>query len=307
MKNREAIYKSLELIEENLHSDMTVYAISQKFGFSYYYFSRLFKGITGFNPKAYILNRKITESVNDVIKTDKKIIEIALDYGFSTPESFSRAFQKVTDTNPSELRKLNQFNTGRLFHPLTREKIEYHENTLTQKPELVTCGPILLVGLPFYYEMEWKNDLTNPWQKLINNISLLTDRITPERYYQVQYWFADQDAGSLFFFLGIQVKQIQEIPIQFTAKILPRQNYLKFLHTGRSNTVGKTYEYIYEKWLPETEYSLPHLFNFEFYGDRFKGPYSDDSISEIYIPVEIGRPASKNQHIPGQDPYADPG
>ncbi|MCP4177094.1 MAG: helix-turn-helix transcriptional regulator, partial [bacterium] len=94
MKNREIIYESLKLIENNLKSDMTVYAISQHYNYSLYYFSKLFKGVTGFSPKSYILNRKISESVKDVLESDKKIIEIAFDYGFSNPESYSRAFNK---------------------------------------------------------------------------------------------------------------------------------------------------------------------------------------------------------------------
>ena len=77
------------------------------------------------------------------------------------------------------------------------------------------------------------------------------------------------------------------INIQFTAKILPKQTYLRFFHHGLANKVGYTYKYIYETWLPDTEYKLPHLYNFEYYGDGHKGPYNEDSVSEIYIPVKI--------------------
>jgi len=286
MNNREAIFQSINIIEKNLKNDLTVYEISQKMGFSFYYFSRLFKGVTGFTPKSYILNRKITESVNEILHTNKKIIEIAFDYGFNTPESYSRAFHKIIGTNPSVTRKKNKIDKNRLFSQITREKIEYMKKKVKNEPEFIEFGPLYLVGIPFYYELLWKDDLSNPWQNFMNNISAIPNRIIPEKYYQVQYWFKDQDTGSIFFFIALEVKSIKEIPIQFTAKILPKQTYLKFLHHGLSNKVGYTYQYIYETWLPETEYKLPYFYNFEYYGDKFKGPYNKESISEIYIPVE---------------------
>ena len=80
---------------------------------------------------------------------------------------------------------------------------------------------------------------------------------------------------------------MEKIPVHFTAKIIPRQKYLRFFHRGLSARVGETYRYIYEKWLPQSEYRLPYQYNFEFYGELYKGPCTEDSISEIYIPVKL--------------------
>jgi AraC family transcriptional regulator len=286
MKNRNLIYQSVRLIEANLRGDLTVNALAREYGFSIYYFSRLFKGVTGFTPKAYMLHRKLSESVKDLLATEKKIIEIAFDFGFTTPESFTRAFHKLMGLNPSDVRKQKKFDKCKLLLPVTKEKLENMQEMPRQEPEALEFGPLYLVGIPFYYEMLWKEDLLNPWERFTANISLIPDRIVPEKYYQVQYWFKDQDQGSIFFFIALEVTRIREIPIQFTAKILPRQKYLKFLHHGYSNKVGFTYKYIYEIWLPDSHYKLPYLFNFEYYGDEHKGPYNEESVSEIYIPVD---------------------
>ena len=286
MSNRELIYRSLTFIEENLRSDMSVYDISRRLGFSLYYFSRLFKGITGVSPKSYMLHRKITESVQDVLDTDDRIIDIAYAYGFGTPESFTRAFQRIMGVNPSDVRKEGAADRSKLLCPITREKIEHRRHVVKREPELVELEPICLVGIPFYYESCEVDDLSGPWQKLIGNAASIPDRIRPEKYYQVQYWFADQDEGSIFFYIALEVNSYRDMPVQFTAKTLPKQTYLKFLHKGFSNKVGLTYQYIYEEYLPETDYKLPHLFNFEYYGPEHKGPYNEESVSEIYIPVE---------------------
>ncbi len=290
MKNREIIYQSLELMEKNLKSDITIYSISSQFNFSLYYFSRLFKGITGYSPKSYLLHRQITEAAKDLLNTKRKIIEIALDYGFSTPESFSRAFQKIMGCNPSETRKSSFADPAKMLSPITKDKIEKTHYLEKQEPEFLKLDVIKLVGIPFYYDLTLKNDLSEPWQHLIKNVTSIENRIIPEKYYQVQFWLPDQDPSTMYFFIAVEVSKITDIPIQFTAKTLPEQTYLKFLHKGRANTVGLTYQWIYDTWLPDTEYRLPHLYNFEFCGDQYTGPYDDESISEIYIPVDYTKP-----------------
>lgn len=286
MNNRELIYQSLDLIENSLKDNISIHTLAKDLGFSIYYFSRLFKGITGLTPKNYMLCRKITESVSDILNTEKTMIDIAYDYGFGTPESFTRAFQKVIGSNPSDIRKTGKVDRCKLIQPITRERIERTVFLPKNEPELVELGPIQLIGIPFYFELCNKDDLSNPWQNLIDNAAAIPDKKIPEKFYQVQYWFPDQEHDSMFFFIALEVNSFQEIPIQFTAKTLPRLKYLKFLHKGYSNKVGYTYRYIYEEWLPESDYKLPYLFNFEYYGDQHKGPYNEDSISEIYIPVD---------------------
>jgi AraC family transcriptional regulator len=286
MTNRELIYKSLDIIEDNLKENLNVYDISMKLGFSLYYFSRLFKAITGESPKSYMLKRKISSSVYDILHSQNKLIDIALDYGFGSPESYSRAFNKIIGINPSDLRKDIVHINHKLYPRLTKEKIENKEWLYQQRPDIIYKGPLYLVGIPFFYDVSMIDDLSDAWAQLINNNHLIKNKTTPENYFQVQYWFEDQDKESIFFFVAVEVTSYEDVPMQFTTKTLPKHKYLKFKHKGLSNKVGETYNYIYEKWLPDTNYKLPHTFNFEYYGPEHLGPYNEESVSEIYIPVK---------------------
>ncbi len=287
MSNREIIYQSLSIMENNLKTEMSIQEVSDRLGFSVYYFIRLFRGVTGYSPKSYFLKRKITEAAFEIMNDDKKIIDIAFDYGFGSPESFSRAFQKQVGFNPSRLKAGSRISTEALCYPLTAEKLEHIRNIPYKEPELVDFGPLSLIGMPLYYNSEMPEDLSAPWHAFEKNINTISGRVVPEKYYQVQYWFPNQDYGSVFFFLAIEVVPGGDIPIQFSAKTLPAQKYLRFYHRGLSNKVGLTYEYIYNTYLPDTDYKLPHCFNFEYYPPDHKGPYNEESVSEIYIPVTI--------------------
>lgn len=278
MKNCDMVYRSLEIIENELRSEINVYSLSEKFGFSLYYFSRLFKGVTGYNLKSYILNRQITEAYSDIFKGDKKIIDIAFDYGFSTPESFTRACYKIIGINPSKLKFNREFNPISLLKPLTRISIEISKQIVKKEPDLVKLEEIQLVGIPFYYNLSHKNDLSEPWENLIKNLHLIQNKKSPEKYYQTQYWFPEQETNFLYFFIAVEINKIDELPVQFTSKIIPEQSYLRFKHKGVANSVGYTYDYIYNTYLPETEYKLPHLYNFEFCGDEYLGPYNAESV-----------------------------
>lgn len=287
MNNRELIFKSIERIEEKLRETITIPDIAKHYGFSSYYYSRLFKGITGLSPKNYIQSRKVTESAYDLIKSDKKIVDIAFDYDFGSHEVYIRAFQKVFHISPSEMRKQGCVNSALEMKPLTPEKVKQMMHLTNMAPELVEKNEIKLVGIPFYYHIMLKNDLSEPWSHLINQLSNIKNVIKPERFYQLQYWFPDQDNESIYFFVGIEVSAYKDIPIQLTAKTIPKHQYLRFYHKGYSNQVGHTYQYIYNSYLPNSPYKLPHLFSFEYYGQEHLGPYNEESISEIYIPVLV--------------------
>ncbi len=56
-------------------------------------------------------------------------------------------------------------------------------------PELVDLDSRYLVGLQIYYDTERANDLSGEWNLLMDNTQIIKNRITPEKYYQVQYWF----------------------------------------------------------------------------------------------------------------------
>ncbi|MEN1760347.1 AraC family transcriptional regulator [Anoxynatronum sibiricum] len=286
MNNRELILQSIQIIETNLRSKISVLDISKDLGFSFYYYSRLFKSITGHSPKSYILARKITESARELMATDKRIIDIALDYGFGSAEAYTRAFFKMMRQNPSDMRREGIADRRLLLQPITERTLKKNEHVLDKEPEIVFLEDIKLVGIPFYYDLSLKNDLSEQWSMLTENLTAIPSLKKPLEFYQMQFWFPDQDTDSLFFYVAVAVSEIDRIPIQLTAKIIPAQTYYKFRHKGLANQVGHTYRYIYEEWLPATDRKLPGHFNFEYCGKENLGPYNENSISEIYIPAQ---------------------
>lgn len=77
----------------------------KQIGFSWAHIRDLFRKNTGYSFARYVQMRKVMHSAMDLLYTDKTILEIAYGYGFSNPETYTRAFSKVTGMTPSKFRR----------------------------------------------------------------------------------------------------------------------------------------------------------------------------------------------------------
>lgn len=79
--------------------------LERRIGFSQAHIRDIFSRSTGYPLGKYIRMRKVKRSALELIQTEKTILEIAYEYGFANPETYTRAFRKVTGYSPSEFRK----------------------------------------------------------------------------------------------------------------------------------------------------------------------------------------------------------
>ncbi len=96
---------AMEYIEENLKNEIDYHEVSKIACCSRYHFSRMFSSITGFSLSDYIRRRRLSVSAFELQNTDIKIIDLALKYGYDSPDSFTRAFKKLHGITPSCTRK----------------------------------------------------------------------------------------------------------------------------------------------------------------------------------------------------------
>ena len=83
---------------------LTLAALSEMVGYSQYYISRKFRNISGMTLKDYIRLRRLAFSLKELRDTKSSIIDIAVKYGFSSNESFTRAFKAAYGITPSKYR-----------------------------------------------------------------------------------------------------------------------------------------------------------------------------------------------------------
>lgn len=108
----EASYQSLSkmthacsFISENCDQVITLDYIAEQFGFSSYYFSRLFKSATGYNFTEYLTLQRVKRAQLFLADSDMNITEIAFSSGFKSISSFNRAFRQFRGCAPRDYRK----------------------------------------------------------------------------------------------------------------------------------------------------------------------------------------------------------
>ncbi len=115
----EQIQKAIDFIEENLNTPINKAVVASEAGMCQRSFQDYFWKLTGLSYKAYLVKRRLSTSIYELVKTDLNILDIALDTGYKNHESFTRAFKKEFDVSPQSFRQnvveLNELEKIRLF------------------------------------------------------------------------------------------------------------------------------------------------------------------------------------------------
>lgn len=99
------ISKAIDYIEEHI-TEPTDYARAAKEACSSpFNFQRMFALLCGYTLGDYVRMRRLTLAGEALLSTDAKVIDVALKYGYDSPESFSRAFTRFHGVSPSAVRK----------------------------------------------------------------------------------------------------------------------------------------------------------------------------------------------------------
>ena len=91
-------------IQEGKEEELTLHALAKKFGYSDFYTSRKFRETAGMTLKDYLRGRKLAFALKDLRDGDDTVLNIAVRYGFSSNEAFSRAFREMYGVTPSGYR-----------------------------------------------------------------------------------------------------------------------------------------------------------------------------------------------------------
>ena len=105
-------------IRQGINSDI----LAEKYTLSERHLRKLFKFAFKQTLGSYIRSRKLSASLDDLLKTDFNILDIALDYGFEYEQSYRRAFKREFGITPGNLRKAGHTVNLNGSHQLTEKK-----------------------------------------------------------------------------------------------------------------------------------------------------------------------------------------
>lgn len=123
---KEYLQAIIDFIDSHVDEKLTLDSIADHIGFSKYYLNQVFSIYTGYSIMAYTRLRKL-EYATELLKTDMRIIDIALELGYSSERAFSRALTKALGYPPSYFRNTTVLKSRQLV--IYDLKLQIDENT----------------------------------------------------------------------------------------------------------------------------------------------------------------------------------
>lgn len=278
-------------IENHLDEDIKVEDVAREVGYSYYHLTRQFSAVLGESVGSYIKRRRLADGAKQLLYTDKRILDIAIESGFDSAEAFSRAFKLLYKVNPYTYRK----NRLDLFIS-SKEKLEsavlrHRVRNITIHPQIVQLPDIKVIGLRGETTLR-DNVLPELWQHFVELSNQVPGQIVNGRGFGICE--ACREGNTIYNMnddvlfsevAGVEVSGFDGLAEPFVGKVLPGGRYAVFTHKGSLALLKKTFEYIWGTWFLNTGEVLDDREDFELYDERFLGFDHPDSEVDLYIPV----------------------
>src|ERR1700730_7038152 len=98
--------KVTDLMVTHLEDDFSLIRLAREAEMSEFHFSRAFKRTTGLTPSQYFIHLRLEKARRLLRETNRSVIEIGLDVGYTSPSHFARIFRREVGIPPSEYRRL---------------------------------------------------------------------------------------------------------------------------------------------------------------------------------------------------------
>lgn len=123
--------RALEYVEENLTQDFSQESCAKVCYCSLSNLQKLFRNVFHMSVGDYVTQRRLSGAAGELLSTKSSTLEIAVKYGYSSAESFSRAFSRVWGVSPTEYRKSWRF--SEICPPLTTQNDIYKGDFVMSK------------------------------------------------------------------------------------------------------------------------------------------------------------------------------
>ena len=289
--------KAIDYIEANLTEEIDYEKVAAECFSSSYHFQRVFSILCGYTLGEYIRLRRLSLAGTELANGKEKVIDIALKYGYDSPDSFAKAFQKFHGITPSEARAdgsmLKSF--SRLSIKISLEGGNTMNYRIEEKDEMILTGyKRRFSGVPGEREEQEKDMYVNTrvfqyiLQGLSGNIEMNYDIITNIDDDGYDFYIAKQLTEYLRNNLNKTSVLGEEYAKHFENIVIPQCTYAIF-ETERCSYPTTIFldlrKKIASEWLPNSGYQLanaPELVVTHW----FRGNKSNQRYRELWIPIE---------------------
>lgn len=282
----------LEFIDEHIKDEISADQLAEKAGFSTWHFCRVFQWRVGYSVMGYVRSRRLAFAACE-LNSGRRILDIALEYGFDTHSGFSKAFRRYFGCSPETYRI--HVHCARPLPPSLPNMEKYQIGGIVLEPKFVTKPIIKLAGFALKTTMAdglnskripafWDAYMTDGRMKRLHSESFVKDHAEYGACFP-----EDPETGEFEYVIGVEPKEGAAIPDGYHVSELPPATYAVFSTppcdaANFSPTIQHVWDYIFNDWFPKSGYEYaPNCVDFELYDDRCMS--ETGKVCDIYIPV----------------------
>jgi len=268
--------QAIDYVEEHLTDKVDDNEICKIMACSFLAFQSSFTQITGVSLSEYIRRRKLTCAAYELQNTDEKVTDIALKYGYKSPDAFSTAFKRLHGVAPLYARKSNVTFTFycRINFSLTIKGVEKMDYTMIERTPFNVIGVRRTTP---YGGGTWAIVNSDGSNEAINELS--------GHFYDLGLCFGFDKEGNNDYMCAVEWDKDSISGLDYFE--YPSTTWLKFEAKGTitGQTLGSVWQRINNEFLPQSKYKesyLPTIEKYVLWDEK-----ADICNVEIWIPISI--------------------
>ena len=295
----DVVRKAISFIHEKYNENITIADISGYVHFSPSYFSAIFRTLTGYTVKNYLLRYRLYMTARELRDTSKQMFYIAVDNGFATQQAFTKSFTQMYEIAPARFRqtkpRISKFPPKNLIR--REEDISAEFRGIFENARYVKKDAFWAAGIETdinYHSPEGTKSidwLYGQWHRE-ERFKNIPDQVNDGLTYGITHEETMYDTAK--YMVAVEVSTLGNLPPGYIGRRFSGCEYAVFNCALEDETSGKFWNYFFTVFLKEHELSQPdavttNLGNtfsrypkFEVYDKNFK---DNSSRIQIYAPV----------------------
>ena len=296
----EQIQQTIEYIEKHLDEEIDIVNLAKIASLSPFYYQRLFSRLVKKPVAEYVKLRRMAKATEVILQKDKRILDTALELGFSSHEHFSRTFKDTFGLTPDEYRKNPQ-----VLNRMTKPELLLHYTLIDEGVPLITDGivlevnkkvitePVHFIGVKKDLPVDFINGLgtesgVDPLDTLWRSFHIQKQTVLelPEDNEEIGVAYPSLEEGYFSYFAGTRFRPA-EVPRNFMNWELPQGEYIVCSFEAENfealvmDALYKAQQYVYNTWLPKHKLQTE-----SFCAERYASHLPKTTSMEIWLKLQ---------------------
>ena len=283
------INRVIDYLRGNLDRQVKLEELAKVACFSEFHFHRIFSAVSGETLNNFTNRLRLEKAARLLRFSDRSLIDIALDCGFSSSATFSRGFRSGYDTSPSQFRKSGEIKKSKICKDLAtgqeyvlpmsaKEKKAAFPVRLIDVPErqiayirITNVSDLNRVIAGFKTIIEWAKSQSIFSQGILFGMTVDDPDVTPKHLYRYEVCLA----SSLPFKCLEGMSRLK----------MPAMRYAAIKVSGDIRRVATAWDYLVRSWLIQSAYEPEHAPALEIFLDKEKATDWSHFELELCLPV----------------------